>query len=334
MAAIVEFLETLGVDPADVPDNPGDAAALASDTVLCRGEAFSLRTLAEAAATDVDEAGATLRHLGIRIDDPDTVMFTERDVEMLRFLQSSLSLFTPDEGNELLHVVATTLSSVAEASVSAHVQGPESRVASFVDNARLNVEISERGLQLGHQLATGFRHHLRQAAQRQRRRQSETHRELQELTIGFVDLVGFTSLSQTLDPDRIVSLVSTFETRAHELAHELHVRVVKLIGDEVMFVAEQPLEAARFALGMVDAFSTDDVVPRGGLAAGSLVTVHGDYFGPVVNLAARLVDTAVPGEILVDDTVAADVPTEPAGRRMLKGLDQPVTVHSLVATAD
>ena len=334
MAAVVEFLGTLGVEPEHVPATPGEAAALASDTVLFRDDVHSLRTLAEAVGTDLDGAGDTVRHLGIRVDDPDAAMFTNDDVAMLGFLIDSLSFFTLEEGNELLHVIGTALSSVAEASVSAHVQGPESRVVSWVDNARLNVEITERGLDLGRQLAVAFRHHLRQAALRQRRRQSETHRELQELTIGFVDLVGFTSLSQTLDPDRIVALVSQFETRAHELAHAHHVRVVKLIGDEVMFVAEDPGEAARFALGMIDAFSTDDVVPRGGLAAGSLVTVHGDYFGPVVNLAARLVDEAVPGEVLVDDAVAADVDTEPAGRRMLRGLDEPVTVHSLVAGAD
>ena len=57
---------------------------------------------------------------------------------------------------------------------------------------------------------------------------------------------------------------------------------------------------------------------------------HGDFFGPVVNLAARLVDAAVPGEVLVDDMVADQTSTEPAGRRMLKGFDEPVRVHSLL----
>jgi class 3 adenylate cyclase len=99
-----------------------------------------------------------------------------------------------------------------------------------------------------------------------------------------------------------------------------------------MFVAEDASEAARFAVGMLAAFATGEVVPRGGLASGSLVTVHGDYFGPVVNLAARLVDTAVPGEILVDDAVAhaVELDVEGAGRRMLKGFDEPVRVHSLL----
>ncbi len=251
---------------------------------------------------------------------------------MSTFLATPLELFTRKEGHELLHVIATSLSAIAEAAVSSHVQGPESRTADYVENARLNAAMAELGLELGTHLATAFRHHVRQAALRQRRTQSENYREVQELTVGFVDLVGFTSLSQTLDPDRIVALVAGFETRAHELAHDLHVRVVKLIGDEVMFVAEDPSEAARFALGMLAAFSSGEVIPRGGLAAGSLVTVHGDYFGPIVNLAARLVDTAVPGEILVDDAVAlaADLDVEGAGRRMLKGFDEPVRVHSLV----
>ena len=81
---------------------------------------------------------------------------------------------------------------------------------------------------------------------------------------------------------------------------------------------------------MIESLDDDGVVPRGGLAYGDLVNIHGDYFGPVVNLAARLTDSAVPGEVLVDEAVAAHVSTEPAGRRMLKGFDEPVRVHTLL----
>ena len=96
-------------------------------------------------------------------------------------------------------------------------------------------------------------------------------------------------------------------------------------------MAESPAEAAGFITGMLAAF--DDgrgVVPRGGLAHGDLVNIHGDYFGPIVNLAARLVDAAIPGEVLVTDTVAEQVGSERAGRRMLKGFDEPVSVHTLL----
>ncbi|MEZ5165645.1 MAG: hypothetical protein R2695_03830 [Acidimicrobiales bacterium] len=71
-----------------------------------------------------------------------------------------------------------------------------------------------------------------------------------------------------------------------------------------MIVAERPADAARFVVGMIDALEADPprtgpTAPwsRGGLAHGDLVNIHGDYFGPVVNLAARLVDSAIPGEV-------------------------------------
>ena len=66
-----------------------------------------------------------------------------------------------------------------------------------------------------------------------------------------------------------------------------------------------------------------------------MIARHGDYYGTVVNLAARLVDTAVPGEVLADagitDTVAADagLVVEPAGLRSLKGFVEPVRVVSI-----
>ncbi len=113
------------------------------------------------------------------------------------------------------------------------------------------------------------------------------------LTVGFIDLVGFTSLSQELATTELVDLVKGFESTAHELAHSCNARIVKLIGDEVMIVAEKPSDAAAFVGGMIASFD-DDVVPRGGLAHGDLINIHGDFFGPVVNLAARLVDAAYP----------------------------------------
>jgi adenylate cyclase len=287
--------------------------------------------MAAEAGQDVAQAIENFTHLGIRIDDPDSVRFGPDDVELTRFLSAAVATFlTDDEGVEVLHVVATALSAIAEAAVAGHVQGPERRTTSRVENVRLNAAAGELGLELGHHLSTAFRHHLRQAATASRRTQSGRDRELATLTVGFLDLVGFTGLSQELPTDEVVALVKGFEAQAHEVAHGTDTRIVKLIGDEVMIVAEQPADAAAFVTGMVAALESRAVVPRGGLAHGDLINIHGDYFGPVVNLAARLVDSAVPGEVLVDEAVARQVATEPAGRRMLKGFPEPVRVHSLL----
>ena len=330
-AEIVEILGELGVAESDVPVSLADAAAMASDVVFARDDVYTLRELAEKIGQPAADVAEGFRHLGIVVNDFDEVKFSERDVEFAAFLRDAIDeVLTDAEGQEILHVAGTALAGIAEAAVASHVQGPERRTANMVENARLNVFISELGLRLSDQLSVAFRHHLRQATVTNRRTQNFEHRELVTLSIGFLDLVGFTTLSQALEARELVELVKGFERRAHELAHECRTRIVKLIGDEVMFVAEFPADAARFVTGMTASLADDSVIPRGGLAYGDLVNIHGDYFGPIVNLAARLTDTAVPGEVLVDDAMAAHVHTEPAGRRMLKGFDEPVRVHALI----
>lgn len=328
---ITEILRELGVAESDVPASDADAAAMASDVVLARDDVYSLRELAEKIGERPEDVAEGFLHLGIQANDFDEVKFSERDVKFADFLREALAgVLTDAEGQEILHVAATALGSIAEAAIANHIQGPERRTSNMVENARLNAYVAELGLSLSDNLAVAFRHHLRQASLTNRRTQSFEHRELVRLSIGFLDLVGFTSLSQELPVPDLVDLVKAFERRAHELAHECDTRIVKLIGDEVMFVAEFPKDAARFVSGMTASLENDDVVPRGGLAYGDLVNIHGDYFGPVVNLAARLTDSAVPGEVLIDDAVAAHVESEPAGRRMLKGFDEPVRVHTLL----
>jgi len=333
---ITELLVAEGIDPGDIPENLDEASNHVADFVFGRGDHLSACDIADTTGMPLDEVVDNLHHLGIVAPSPNEVLFNERDIALVEFLQSARTeSFEEGEGIEILHVAGTSLATTAEAAVASHVQGPESRTTDFVQHLEINLAASMVGLEMGQHLGTAFRHHLRQAALRQRRTQSPDYRELVRMAVGFVDLVGFTSLSQTLDPGEIVDLVKRFESQAHELAHGLAARVVKLVGDEVMFVSEDPADAAAFALGMMHTYSDRHVVPRGGIAMGDLVNLHGDYFGPVVNLAARLVAAAVPGEVLIDDSLVAEdsVVSEPAGRRMLKGFDYPVRVHSLITAS-
>ncbi len=108
--------------------------------------------------------------------------------------------------------------------------------------------------------------------------------------------------------------------------------MVKLIGDEVMFVTLDASAACDAALALCEEFAGDpSVTPRGALAAGPLVVRGGDYYGPIVNLASRVAQLAVPNELLVTEAVAAEASSSglrfaPAGKRMLKGFEDPVTL--------
>ncbi len=186
-----------------------------------------------------------------------------------------------------------------------------------------------------------FARHLRDVISRGRAARLHTSDyTTARLAVGFVDLVGFTSLTQELTPAGLWQLLDEFEDRSYETIAEHGGQLVKHIGDEIMFVVLEPGAACEIALALVDAFRDPDttVTPRGGLATGDLLTREGDYYGVEVNLAARLADIAVPQEILVsadtkrlaekDDDAGALV-FEPAGRRALKGFAVPVEVFSL-----
>jgi adenylate cyclase len=178
---------------------------------------------------------------------------------------------------------------------------------------------------------------MRQAIARQRVVQAGvTQRELARLAIGFIDLVGSTSLWSRLTPAELATMVSRFESRAFDVVADAGGRLVKFIGDEIMVAANGADDGCRIIRALVATFTADGLQPRGGLVHGEVLFRHGDYYGPVVNLAARLVDEAIPGEVLVDRSVVdatgdgGDSPRfEPAGRRLLKGFDDPITVWSL-----
>jgi len=120
--------------------------------------------------------------------------------------------------------------------------------------------------------------------------------DLVRRSIGFADLVDSTAWTQQLELPALSQALSTFDSTASEVVIGRGGRVVKLLGDEVMFAANDPLTAADIALALVDAFADHDVLPavRAGIATGDVLARDGDFSGAVVNLAARAVKIARP----------------------------------------
>jgi adenylate cyclase len=150
------------------------------------------------------------------------------------------------------------------------------------------------------------------------------------LAVGFADMVGFTLLSQHLSDPELAAVVRRFEELSHDIVTGLGGRVVKMIGDEVMFVVENVADAARIGLDLADAYADDDLLSdvRVGLAVGPVLLREGDYFGRTVNLAHRIVNIGNPGTVLISDefqtallAVAPDeYTTKPLRPRLLKDL--------------
>jgi adenylate cyclase len=339
-AALREWLAAHGATAEQIEafEREGHADGLASDLVLSRGATFSARDVALRTGLDVETVVAVYRDLGVSVPDPDAPQFTDDDVALISQLSRAVESGIATD-SDVLRVIAGAMDRIADAAVAMYVQGLEERLtrrsASPVEHAEKNAEATELVMQVGAGLASVFRHHMRQAIARQRVTQSGvSRRELARLAIGFVDLVGSTTLQGRLDPAELGALVTRFETRAFEVIAAGGGRLVKFIGDEIMVAALDPVVGCHIMLDLVEAFTDDGTQPRGGLVFGEVLFRHGDYYGRVVNLAARLVDTAIPGEVLVDASVAEEAKDEglsfePAGRRQVKGFDAPVTVWSL-----
>jgi adenylate cyclase len=127
-----------------------------------------------------------------------------------------------------------------------------------------------------------------------------------DLTVGFADLVGYTRLSRRLEPRELGRIVQRFEGLASDVVTAGGGRVVKTVGDEVLFVADTPGAGAVIALSLAEVMAVDRLVPdvRVGLAHGPVLRSLGDVYGETVNLASRLTALAQPGEVVTDHATA------------------------------
>jgi adenylate cyclase len=151
-------------------------------------------------------------------------------------------------------------------------------------------------------------------------------------SVGFADLVSFTRLVRRLSERELARVVQRFEVLASDVVTAHGGRVIKTVGDEVLFAAGDAASAAAIALDLVEAMAEDDVLPdvRVGMASGRVVSRLGDVFGTTVNRASRLTAVARPRTVLVDDAIAASLVSTSGfemsalRRRTLRGIG-PVT---------
>lgn len=153
------------------------------------------------------------------------------------------------------------------------------------------------------------------------------------VALGFVDLVGSTAWAQSITLRKQNLALTRFESAAWSSAVLAGGRVVKMIGDEVFFAAPTSEAACRIAVEVCAAVGADHVLPpaRGAVGIGPVTPREGDYFGPLVNLLARLVKVGGPGEVVATEAVAQDLdpaswtltPLAPAD---VRGVDHPVPV--------
>ncbi|HTZ10545.1 MAG TPA: adenylate cyclase regulatory domain-containing protein [Acidimicrobiales bacterium] len=251
------------------------------------------------------------RALGFPDVDPGDRAFTDIDVEALVTLRGlfDVGVADVDTGLQLARVIGSSMARIAEAEMSPPVRGMVAGddEGDTVQSADRFARLADTSIPaMAHLLEFVWRRHLQAALRRAmalRTRPGGGTRPV--LAVGFADMVGFTTLSQQLDEEELAAVVSRFEELAHDTITAGGGRVVKMIGDEAMFVADDAVAAARIGLALADAYADDELLSdvRVALAVGPVLVQDGDYYGTVVNLASRVVNLALPGSVLVTEDV-------------------------------
>ena len=310
--------------------DPPDAPVVQEDLeqyILGEPRVFTAAQLAEETGVDLEQARRLWRALGFP-EHGSATAFTQGDAKALSTLVGIVDsgLIDFDLAIHLTRAVGQTMARLSDWEVSALLSrvldlarqdsGSDDQLAIALTMIQ---EFSEPFESL---LVYVWKRHLGAAVARMEAlgaREEDVHTS--RLTVGFADIVQFTALSNELSEERIGDLVELFEARCADVVTVQGGRVIKSIGDSVLFVHADPIAAYEIAEGIITVIGRDSRMPdvRVGLASGLVVLRLGDVFGPPVNLAARLTGVARRNRVIVDAATAELLPADQFETRRLPG---------------
>ena len=305
---LLALLRALGVphDEIEQAEADGTLVMLAIDH-LALGQEIRYDVGAVAGQTGLTEEDVRhiWRSLGFPEPADDEVVFSDQDVLNMRAVAELMEagIVRPDIAFAMTRVVGSSMARVA----SAIVDAVSAQAEDLQTEASVQPVLRAGGFlpMFPAILEQVWRRHLQAAARRKLLRGDIE--EGQGQVVGFADLVGFTALSQQATDEELARVVDQFERLAYDVVVAGGGRVVKMIGDEVMFLVDDPVAAADIALGLADASrQTDELTDvRVGLALGPVLEREGDVFGATVNLASRATAIAYPGTVVVSPELRA-----------------------------
>ncbi|MDF5752049.1 adenylate/guanylate cyclase domain-containing protein [Spongiactinospora sp. TRM90649] len=285
-------------------DNPAGDSGLA-ETFLNRQRRYTSREVAAMAGVPVYRARRLWRALGFANVPDDAVEFTEADVEALKTMVGMVSAGAYDD-EHLLLMTRSLGGYTARLAESQAELGSEALASAGVPLARRGAAWRGRAEwvvpELEKLLVYAWRRHLASAAGRLVDQESSAVR----LAVGFADLVGFTRLSRQIPENDLARLVERFEGRSADVVASSGGRLVKTLGDSVLFVTDTAHESAEIGLRLLEVHARTRGMPglRVGLAIGQVIGRMGDVYGAPVNLASRLTALAAAGSVLADPALA------------------------------
>ncbi len=345
--ALLAYLLGVGctVEEMVLADQRGRLFALAGDRQI--RPLVGLISLKEAAAQldcDVSVLAHAWRTFGLPDQDPDIAQLTEGDVETLQTyldLTAYLGAHTTQGVARAIGAAVARVSEAESAALRVALEGAIDLGTTHDELRTAQVFAQVAGLvpRIGKILDSVHRQHLEATRTHFERVDWEDSHQGFRIGVGFADLSGFTRLSQQLTLTELSNVLSMFEQTASGTVLDGGGRVVKFLGDAVMWVATDPVALATIACDLTRHPVAADagIEVRAGVCFGPVLAQDGDYFGSTVNLAARLVAAAAPGQVLADAVVAARLPEDWSAVAVppvvLRGFDEPVTPYVLTHPA-
>jgi adenylate cyclase len=300
-------------------DESGSLTSALEEIVLGAPREYTRAEVVERAGIPPEEGHRLWRALGFpEVDDAD-VLFTERDIEAATALRqlTEAGVLAPDEREAVGRAVAQAMSRLAEWQVGMLARIVAERAEELTPEQSLQLAA---GLlpKLEHLQSYVWRRHMaatvsRFVVGRDGSSDVEPRAETWPLAVGFADMVGFTRTTRRRSAAELSEMIERFSSSTTDVIAEGHGRIVKTVGDEVLFVADDAGAAAAIALALRERVEAEPSLPRLriGVAYGEVLVRYGDVYGEVVNIAARLTSHARPDSILVDREVAAALRDDP-----------------------
>jgi len=326
--ADVDQVDSLGLD--EQAHAPADAVSLLRQNLFWNNaELITINELAERCGLDAELCRRARMLMGLP-DPGDAALCRAEEVESFKGFARGMELFGVDPVLQFARVIGSSLASVAEASLSVFgrslTERADSSEATIPEGDAYTLEILDaveafQIVPIALQVLSKLQFDLVMD------RLTEAPGQPSFAAVGFVDLTGSTRATAALGVEAMAAALTRFEEWSVQLTVARGGRVVKYIGDEVMFLAPGMVAAAEVATELIKLVANDSVLEsaRAAVAYGSVLSRDGDYFGSTVNLAARLVDKATAGSVLLSGDGASDCPGAVSkGKRRLRDIPERV----------
>jgi adenylate cyclase len=337
---LLRYLVALGATREDLTAYRDELPGLATVLATRRGNAMTVDEAVKRTGVPEEKLLRIIRATGLPQPGPDDSVIGEQFAGLAADMTAAEAIFGEDAILQLVRVMGSAMARLADALVSAFLVNVESAAR----------EKDPVGLGLAHANAEAvgllptanaaldilLRQHILAARRSYLGDPAEAGYEMRPMCVGFVDLVGSTALTRRVSTRELGAALTEFEHISSDTVTAAGGRLVKLIGDEVLYTAADEHSACTIALRLAATFSEHPVLPpvRAGLASGEVLLRDGDVFGPVVNLAARAVKVAGAGEVVTSAAVAeaAGISSTRLESHELKGFEDDVELHRLVAS--